>query len=351
MPHLPTRSALMFVLCAALTTEAAAKDIAITPDQIERLAIKMEKVRKAESETLAFLPGTVIPALNARVSATAPFSGTFVQVHVLPGQTVAKGDALATIASRELLDAQGKLAQAEAELQAALAIAKRKRTLAEKKIASETLADEADAQVAKVRSIVEQQKAMLSIGGVEALKNGQYIIHAPAAGRLAHFDTMPGESIAAMAPVVSVDTTDELWVDVQIPLFLANEIKPGDDIQVVDGPMGKVVSVGQDIDKLTRSARLIASVPEKSGLLPGQMVKLDIKKAAEAQTLQVPSSAVVWIAGEHQIFTRNAQGFTLKPVQVRGRSLHTATISGKIAAGDLVASTGLPQLEAILDGN
>jgi cobalt-zinc-cadmium efflux system membrane fusion protein len=41
----------------------------------------------------------------------------------------------------------------------------------------------------------------------------------------------------------------------------------------------------------------------------------------------------------------------LKPVKVRGRSLDTATVSGEIVAGDLVAASGLPQLEAILGGN
>lgn len=350
MPHQLVRPFLASISAMALSLGASAKDIAVTPDQIQNMQIRLEHVRVATSETLALLPGTVIPALNARISATAPFPGTVVQVHVLPGQKVKKGDALATIASRELLEVQGQLAQAEAELQAALAVANRKRQLADKRIASETLATEAEAHVAKIRSVVAQHKAALSIGSIEPLDGGQYVIHAPAAGRLAHVDTMPGDPIAAMAAVVSVDTSDELWIDVQVPLSLAAQIKPGDRVQVVDGPEGEVVSVGQDIDKLTRSARLIATVPANSGLLPGQMVKLTLKKAAQTRALQVPSSAVAWISGEHQVFARNPNGFSLKPVKVRGRTLETATISGEIAVGDLVAASGLPQLEVILGG-
>lgn len=343
---------LLLVTATALVplNGAMGKDISITPDQIERLEIKLAAVRPAKTETLAMLPGTVIPALNARVSATAPFPGTVIQVHVLPGQNVAKGDALATIASRELLDAQGQLAQAEAQLQAAVAVADRKRYLADKKISNETIAAEAEAQVTKVRSVVAQQKAAVSIGGIEARDAGRYVIRSPADGHIAHVDTMPGEPITAMAAVVSVDTTDALWIDVQIPLSLASQIKTGDLVQVIDGPEGKVVSVGQDIDKLTRSARLIAAVPDNSGLLPGQMVKLNIKKIAETGSLQVPSSAVAWISGEHQVFTRSDNGFSLTPVKVRGRSIDTATVSGALTPGESVAASGLPQLEAILDG-
>lgn len=350
MPHLLVRSFLASILAIALGTDAFAKDISVTPEQMQVMNIKLEQVRPAISETIAQLPGTVIPALNARISAAAPFPGTVVQVHVLPGQNVTKGDPLATIASRELLEVQGQLAQAEAELQATLAVAKRKRALADKKIASETLATEAEAQVEKVRSVVAQHKAALSIGSIEPLDGGRYIIHAPAAGRLAHVDTMPGDPVAAMAAVVSVDSTDELWIDVQVPVSLASQIKPGHLVQVTDGPQGNVVSVGQDIDRLTRSARLIAIVPAKSGLLPGQMVKIKIDKTAPKGALQVPSDAVAWISGQHQVFTRIDSGFSLKPVEVQGRSLDTATVTGEITASDMVAASGLPQLEAILGG-
>jgi membrane fusion protein, heavy metal efflux system len=351
MPHQLVRSLLLSTSALAFAVHASAKDIVVSADQIQNMEIKLEQVRPAVTETLALLPGTVMPALNARVSATAPFPGTVVQVHVLPGQTVKKGDALANIASRELLEVQGRLAQAEAELQAATAIAERKRLLVDKKIANVTLANEAEAQVAKIRSVVEQHKAALSIGSVEPLDGGQYVIRSPAAGRLAHVDTMPGDPIAAMAAVVSVDTSEELWIDVQVPLLLAAQIKPRDRVQVIEGPEGVVVSVGQDIDKLTRSARLIATVPSNSGMLPGQMVKLTLKRTAQSGALQVPAGAVAWISGEHQVFTRTANGFSLKPVKVRGRTLETATISGDIAAGDMVAASGLPQLEVILGGN
>lgn len=65
------------------STAVQAKDVAVTPAQVERLEIQVADVRSAETETVALLPGTVVPAMNARIVATAPFAGTLVQLHVL----------------------------------------------------------------------------------------------------------------------------------------------------------------------------------------------------------------------------------------------------------------------------
>lgn len=328
-----------------------ASEITITPDQIAQLEVKLESARPATREAVAVLPATVIPALNARLAATAPFAGTVVQVHVLPGQQVAKGEPVATIASRELLDVQGLLAQSEAELQTAQVLADRKRTLADKKIMSASLAEEAEAQVAKVRAVIAQHKAAVSIGGIKLGEGGHYTICAPEAGRVAETAAMTGEPITAMAAAVTIDTRDEVWLEVQLPTTLVASVAAGDPVEVVDGPKGKVVSVARNIDKLTRSARLLAAVPANSGLLPGQMVNLKLLRTAEAGALQVPASAVAWINGEHAVFTRSAEGFTLKHVNLFSKTLQVATVSGNIAAGDEVAVSGLPQLETMLGGD
>ncbi len=350
MPHMPSIALLAMLSALVPLSGAIAKDIAVTPDQIQQLEIKLEPVRPAVNAPLAVLPATVIPAQNARVAATAPYSGTVVQMHVLPGQKVQQGDPIATIASRDLLEAQSQIAQSEAELQAATAIADRKRQLADKNIMSATMAQEAEAQVAKVRAVLAQHKAAVAIGGIESRDGGQYVIHAPAAGTIAHVGAMTGEPISAMSAAVSIDTSDEVWLEAQIPAAMVSRIRVGDMVEVVDGPRGKILSIGHNIEKLTRSAQLIASVPAESGLMPGQMVKLNLLQSAEAGTIQLPASAVAWISGEYQIFTRNENGFSMKPVSLHGKSLNTATISGEVAAGDMVAASGLPQLEAILSG-
>ncbi len=272
------------------------------------------------------------------------------QVHVLPGQTVKKGDKLATLASRELLEALSQLSQSEAELQTAVAIAQRKRLLADKKIQSPLLADEAESQVAKVLAVVEQHKRTVALGSITIGEGGQYTIPAPADGKIVETKAVPGDKLDAMASAITIDASEELWLEAQVPVDLVGRVRPGDNIQVIDGPQGKVVSIGGSLDRMTRSATMLASVPAKSGLMPGQMVTMTILKPTETGGLTVPPTAVAWVDNQNGVFVRNATGFKLVPVTLRGESPLGATISGDGAIGQQVAASGLPQLEKMLAG-
>lgn len=341
----------VLVVCLALGSPAAvAKDLAITPEQVRHLNIRVEPVKPADTETIATLPGTVVPPPNTRIVAAAPFAGTVVQVHALPGQRVSKGSRLLTISSRELLEAQGQLAQSEAELQTAEAIARRRRSLADKNFQNPTLAEEAEAQVAKIRAVIDQHRRAAALNGIIAGQDGQYAVPAPADGKVVEARVMPGDKIDAMTAAVTIDTSEELWIEVQVPAKLVSLIKPGDILEVENGPEGRVVSIGGSLSGLTRSAVMFATIPADSGLLTGQMVNVNILHTTETGGLVVPSSAVVSVNNRSAVFVRNNSGFSLVPVELRGRSPKLATISGPLGAGAKVAASGIPQLERMLQG-
>jgi RND family efflux transporter MFP subunit len=349
--HLKTLICPLALALGQVTSDAAqAKDVSITPAQVQTLEIKVADVKTAATETVALLPGTVVPALNARLVAAAPFGGTVLQVHVLPGQTVKKGDKLATLASRELLEAMSQLRQSEAELQTAEAVARRKRFLADKNIQNPLLADEAESQVAKVRAVIEQHKRTVALGSITIGEGGQYTIPAPADGKIVETKAMPGEKLDAMAPAITIDASEDIWLEAQVPAEIVARVRPGDKVQVIDGPEGKIVSIGGSLDRMTRSAMMLASVPAKSGLMPGQMVTLTILKSTETGGLTVPPTAVAWINDQNGVFVRNKAGFKLVPVTLRGKSPLEATISGGITPGQQVAASGLPLLERMLAG-
>lgn len=327
-----------------------AKDLNITAAQVERMDINLAQVTEASTEAVALLPGTVVPAVNARTVAAAPFAGTVVQVHVLPGQAVKKGEPLATLSSRELLDAQSQVKQSEAELQMAEAIAKRKRFLADKNITSPVLAEESEAQVAKIRAVLDQHKKTLALGEITLGQGGQYTITSASSGIVVETQAMPGSKLDSMAPAVTIDSSAEVWIEAQVPSELVTRVKPGDSVRVINGPIGKIISIGGSLDRMTRSASMLASVPANTGLLPGQMVTLTIERATETGGLTVPSTAVAWINDKHAVFLKTDAGFALKDVTLRGKSPIGATISGDILPGQQVAATGLPQLESMLAG-
>ncbi len=327
---------------------ASAAEIALTQAQLEHLEIKLQEVRPATDEAIAVLPATVIPPLNSRIAVPAPFAGTVVSVEVLPGEAVQEGKPLMTIASRELVETLSQLRQAEANLDAAVAVAERYRALADKTIGSPTRAAEAEAQRDRQRAVVEEHRRLVSLGNIKTNPDGSYTLVAQKTGRIVEASIGPGATIDAMAPAVILDTSEELWVEAQLPVSLVGKVRPGDSISLEGGAAGKVLSVGHTLDPKTRSAKLIGSIPTSAGYVVGQMITLSIHREAQVGALDVPPEAVVWVGGTTSVFVRTGGGFSVLPVKVRGKTLQAATIEADLAPGQKVAVSGLAQLENMI---
>jgi cobalt-zinc-cadmium efflux system membrane fusion protein len=327
---------------------AFAAEITVSQTQIDGLEIKLQEVRPATDEAVALLPGTIIPPMNSRIAVPAPFSGTVVSVEVLPGETVEKGRELMTIASRELLETLSQLRQAEANLGAAAAVADRYRTLADKSISSPTRAAEAEAQREGLRAVVEEHRRLVSLGNIKTNADGSYTLVAQKAGRIVEANVEPGANIAAMSAALILDTSDELWVEAQLPASLMGKVLPGDRIRMGEGATGKVLSVGHTLDPKTRSAKLVGTIPASAGYVLGQMVTLSIHREAATGGFDVPAQSVVWLAGMPSVFVRTKDGFAVQPVTLKGKTLLGATIEGELMAGQKVAVSGLAQLENMI---
>jgi cobalt-zinc-cadmium efflux system membrane fusion protein len=339
--------ALILLMCVG-PQGAFGAEVAVTQGQVDRLEIRLEEVRPATEEAIALLPGTIIPPMNTRIAVPAPFAGTVVSVDVLPGEEVAAGRPLMTIASRELVETLSQLRQAEANLSAAQAVAQRYKSLVEKNIASPTRAAETEAQATGLKAVVEEHKRLVSLGNIKSNPDGSYALTAQHAGRIVEAIVAPGASITAMAPAVVMDTGDELWVEAQLPASLMGKVRAGDTIRLENGTTGKVLSVSHSIDPKTRSAILTGSIPAQSGFVPGQMVTIGVYRQAALSGLDVPADAVVWVQGDPTVFVRTAAGFEALPVTLKGKTLHNATIEGSLTAGQKVAVSGLAQLENMI---
>lgn len=339
-----------FLAAAVGPSLLATAQAVVSPEQVQQLEIALSPVKPATSDAVGLFPGTVVAAPNSRVAAAAPFAGTVVKVEVLPGQSVKAGAPLVTVLSRDLLEAQSTLGQNEAELEMAEAIARRKRDLASKNIMSPLLADEAEAQVRKLQAAITSQRRSLSLGTIEVGENGTYAIKAPADGKVVSLSTRAGTQIEAMSAAVTLSTSAELQVEVQLPVDLVADVKLGDPVEIGSGIEGTVLSVGSMVEPLTRSVLLLVSVPAGAPVVEGQLVTVTLKRQAETGSYEVPASAVAYINDGHAVFVRNSDGFSLAPVVLRGKSRTSATVTGDLTADQQVAASGLPQLEALVSG-
>jgi len=329
-----------------LSMPAEARPILMTPQQMQRLGIRTAVARPAAAQPAVSVLGRVTPAPDSRIPVAAPFAGSVQSLLKLEGETVRKGEALAVIASSEAHAALGRLQGQVAQHRSAKAAADRARALVAEGIAPEARAEEAiAAEQAAAAELAASRSAMARATGASG---GGYRLIAPADGRIALVETHVGDQVAAMQPLITIDTRMELWVEGALPASAVGRIAPGDSVRV-DGMAdvaGEVVAAGTSIDPRTRSATLRARLTSPGALVGGQTVRLTILQRAGAGSLTVPRTALIELAGGPAVFVARQDGFEAVPVRVLARGPNDATVSGKLPAGARVAISGLSELKA-----
>jgi len=341
---------LPLLLQLAAAAPALPQTIAMNARQMDALQVRLEKVKPASMEDVALLPATVIPPLNTRIAVSAPFAGTVLQVEVLAGQKVKEGMPLLTIASKDMLEASGRLKQLEVELTTAELNARRYRSLAEKQAGSEMKAQETEAEAAKIRAVTEQFRRITALGNIRINTDGTYSLIAPKAGHVVETRATTGAMLEAMAAAVLIDTSDDMWVQAQLPAPLVGLVAAGDKIAVAPGIEGTVISVTADLDPITRSAVLFARLGEGARLVPGQMVTITVSRRLSKVAVAVPPQAITYADGRPIVFKWNGSGFAAISVAVLSKTAQIATVEGNLAAGQEVAVTGVAQLEKMMAG-
>lgn len=334
----------LLMLAAGSGATVFAAEISSEAQNLDRYGIRTTPAQEAHQATLSVLPGVIMPPRNTRIGITAPFAGTVETITALPGLQVKKGEKLATLLSREVIETASQLRQAESELEALQAVAHRYRTLADKKIAAENRAEEAEAQVRRALAVVEEHRRLLSVGTIALEDQGRYALKAPADGRIVDVGIEIGESVEAMKPVLKIDTSNRLWVEVQLPLSLVGKVEPGDTLKVGE-EMGKVLAISREVNPKTRSVTMLGELAEGAPFVSGQLVTVKIVKPVATGAIEIPARALAYVDGEPSVFVKTGTGFARKPVTVHGQAVETVSVSGDLEAGAQVATSGLVVLE------
>lgn len=335
------RSSLAAALAWALSAAPVlAAPVVLSAAQEKAMGITLAVAKPATGAPVAAVPATVTPPLNDRRVVAAPFAGTVLRVHVLEGQAVKAGAPLVTLFSREALAVSSELAQSQAELRVAQAAARRTRTLASEGVIAGARAEEAQARAAQAQAMVNERRRLLSGAGGSS---GEYVLRAPIAGRVAALTAQPGGGLEAMAPAVTLDRADKLWIEARISPAIAQKMKVGYAVRVGD-TAGRVVAVGASIDPRTRSLPLRAELAA-AGLAPGQTVTVTLLAPAPAGAQAIPRGALVQDSAGARVFVKTGAGYEARTVAVVGAAGAEAVVTG-LPTGVRVAASGAAQLKS-----
>lgn len=280
------------------------------------------------------------------------FMGRVTQFFVEEGQAVTKGQPLVQVDAAE---AQSAYAQSKAGLDAAdVAVRNLERDqerfqkLYEQKAVTKHQLEQVEMGLAQAKAQKAQADANLKASGT-LLSYGKIL--APDAGIITRKWMDAGNMAFPGAPILTLENPKDLEITVSVAEDKARAIAVGQQAQATVASVGKtltvpVVTVVPAADPMTRTSSVKLSIPEGSGLAPGQFgsVRFD---ALALKALAVPAAAVRSEGQMDGVFVAENGIARLRWVQLGVRGNDLVQVLSGLKAGDRVI---VPVPEQLNDG-
>jgi RND family efflux transporter MFP subunit len=338
----------------AATQSSAEQAVTITTSAVETRELK----RTVE----------MVGTLNGweEVTISNEMAGTIEKIVVDLGDRVKKGQLLIRFDQREAQLAQAQaeanleagkkaLAQAQAEWRDADTNLKRIKELHNEGVIATSQLDIAQSRFDAVEAQVRAREADLdrfrALVDLAKKRLSDTAIVAPIAGEVRQRLVSIGETIKEKTPMLQLVITDPLKFQGTVPERFAPEIKTEQPIDVqVEAFGGRafpgvIQRVSPAVDVQTRSLALEARVPNTERLLkPGFFAKGIIFIGVNPQAVFAPEEAVYSYVGITKVFVVRDGTAQEKQVKTGLRKEGWVEIAEGLQAGDLVATSSLPQL-------
>ena len=289
--------------------------------------------------------GTVAAVQGVTVS--ADLSGIVDRIAFESGKTVAKGDVLVQLDTRQ---EQAQLAGAESQLQLTRLNFERMQGLVQQDAVSRAEYDaaaaahkQAEARLGEIRATVERKT-----------------IRAPFSGVLGIRQVNLGQYLTDGAPVVPLQSLDPVYVNFGVPQQEAAQMRPGRSVRITVGELGesefagRVSAIDSVVDQTTRNVQVQATLANPGGKLrPGMFVQAQVMLGAGRSIVALPVSAVNYAPYGDSVFVvtdmKNPQGQSYRGVRQQvvklgaARGDQIAVLSG-LNAGEEVVTSGVFKL-------
>ncbi len=350
-------------LGAAANGQPAPQEIVapLTDAQIRSAGIETQPVEPEVGMGEILVPGVVaVPPQQLRIVA-APAAGLVETLLVAPDEDVKAGDPIATLRSSELVEAQRAFLHAMSEASLASEKLRRDDQLFKERIIAERRLIVTRAEATQARAALDERAQILLLAGmsdeeIAALRKDRklassLLVRAPIGGTILQRHGTTGERVPASAPLVTIASLDPIWVNLQVPLSRTVALESVERVHLPSvGLDGRLIRVGHTVDTATQSVTAVAEFrPGRSPLRPGQAVQAILRvTGGGASQWRVPADAVVSHRNHNWVFLRVPEGFRAVPVTLVSETPQFASVQGKLAAGERVATRGLLTLLAEL---
>jgi membrane fusion protein, heavy metal efflux system len=340
---------------AALEEDRAheAGEIALTPQQIRAAGIELVRAIRGGGGALT-LPATIEGDPQRMQVVSAAIGGRVVALTRNLGQSVARGQTLAVIESREAASLNAGIEAARARLELAESNLRREQRLFDQQVSPEQdlTAARTAATEARIALRLAQQQAAAAGGRAGALN--RVGIASPLSGQVIARSVTLGQTVAADAELFRVADLSHVAVTLALSPADAGKVRSGSAIDIVAGDrrsVGRVSFVSPILDETTRLATVIAVIDNRSGQWRvGEPVTASIRLAGDAgaSAVLVPQSAVQTVEGRSTVFVRTEHGFRATPVTLGAPSGDDIVVTSGLTGGERLAGTNSFTLKAEL---
>lgn len=279
--------------------------------------------------------GTILA--NERVDLTSEVSGKITEIKFKEGQPVKKGDLLIKINDAEL---QARLQKAQYERDLAQSKEERQRQLLAKSGISQERYDETLNELNTFKAEIQLIQAQID----------KTEIRAPFDGIVGLRHVSEGSYITPTTPIANLISLHPAKLDFSIPEKYVTAVQPGDAVMYqIQGSdeifRGEIYAIEPNIDPETRTLLIRALCPNKEQkVLPGAFAKVDVVLENIEDALMLPSEALIPELGGQKVYIYQAGQAMPRPVETGLRTSQRVQITGGLAPGDTVITSGILQM-------
>jgi HlyD family secretion protein len=329
------------------------------------MTVELAAVKRGDMSESISVVGNLIGA--ATVETVPKVSGRLEAVTVRLGDRVTRGQRLAKIEDREILE-QVKQAQAsfdvsaatirqrEADLKLAQTNLDRSRSLYERQLIPRQTFDDTDARYQAANAALDLARAQYAQAQARLdelkINLANTVITSPVTGFIGKRALDPGAWVTPSSAFLSV-------VDISIVRLVANVVEK--DLRRITQGMkadvvvdafpgetfdGRIAHVAPVLDPATRTAQIEVEVPNSNfRLKPGMYAKVDFVVEHKQNTLVVPANAIVDLNGKKGVFLPDEGDVArFKPVTIGMSQPELVEVVEGLPEGTRVVTTGAAAL-------
>lgn len=267
---------------------------------------------------------------------TADFEARVAAIHVALGQTVARGQPIATVAASPTT----QLDVARLAREADLAQRELERLI---RLRTDRLASDAD--VAQARAAAQTARQLsASLSGRSG--GGSVVLRAPSAGVVDALSAGLGDLVPAGGAVARIGGMSSERARLGAEVEDIARLRTGQAVALsslgADGRAydGQVESLDRRVDPATRLAAVLVKLPGAAGFLPGETLKGEIVIGQQPAAVVIPRAAVLYEGETPNVFVVNGGKALKRGVRLGLERGDTIQVLDGVRAGEVLVTEG-----------